>query len=164
MKIEEKDGKLVITGFNEFEVYRIAIAIEEDGVQFYGKLSQATSKSKVKETLEFLKKEEMRHASIFEQLLQEMRDRGEDRAEDNDILNSIDFGIFKPYQSLQELQSVLTDTPKAIKLGLIIEKKSIVFYQACKKRISSKKVADELKVIIKEEQQHKAILERMLKG
>lgn len=164
MKIEEKKGKLLITDFDEFEAYRIAVAIEKDGIQFYEKLRESSLGPKVKGALEFLKKEEARHLSIFEQLLQEMRDRGADSSEDNDILSGMHFGIFEPYRNIQDLHSALKSTEQAIKLGLIIEKKSIAFYQACKDKVSSGKVVDELARIIKQEERHKALLEGMLEG
>lgn len=163
MKIEEKNGALVITDFNEFDAYRIAVAIEKDGMELYEKLLALDLKPAVRETLKFLKSQEGHHISIFEELLQQLRDAGEDTSEDNDLLTSMNFGIFEPYQSMEGLQDALTDIDKAVRLGLLFEKKSIAFYQACKEKVSSTQAAGELTAIIKEEQRHKALLEGILK-
>ncbi len=40
MKIEEREGKLVIVDFNELEAYKVASKIEKDGIRFYDNLIQ----------------------------------------------------------------------------------------------------------------------------
>ena len=163
MKIQEKKDTLVIVDFDEFEAYRIACKIEQDGLQFYEKLAGKAENSGVSQTLNFLLGEERKHLKFFEDSLSRIRNEKEDSAEDNDLLTSMDFGIFQPYQSIAELEDTVKDMPKALRLGVAIEDKSIKFYQACSGNISSAETKNGLALIIGEERKHKDLLETLLK-
>ncbi|MCF7908478.1 MAG: ferritin family protein [Candidatus Omnitrophica bacterium] len=164
MKIEEKNDKLVITDFTEFEAYRIAEKIEKDGVDFYKRLAAKVVELQVKSTLELLVSEEVRHLRIFEYLLSEVRKNGEDISEDNDLLSSIDFGIFQGLKRQEELEKIITDTKKAIELAVVIESKTVAFYEFCKNSVSAEKVKKELDRIISEEKNHRGLLQDLLKS
>jgi rubrerythrin len=47
-------------------------------------------------------------------------------------------------------------------MGIIIEEKSACFYESCMLRISSSETRDGIAGIIKEEHEHKRLLEEML--
>jgi len=162
MNIEEKNGNFVITDFNEFDACRIACKIEKDGIDFYAKLIRKVDIPPVRESLKFLTKEENEHLKVFQGLLDELRTQKEDLSEDNDILTTMDFGVFQPYEDIEDLGGALTDINKAIRLGIAIEKKTIIFYQACKDKVTSAIARDALSKIIDQEQHHKDILERIL--
>ena len=74
----------------------------------------------------------------------------------------MDYGIFEPYQSIRDLGDKLDEVKKALKLGVIVEEKSIKFYQACRDNVSSPETKKELQGIIEEEERHKALFEEML--
>jgi len=157
MKIEEKGGNFVITDFDEFEVYRIACRIEKDGIDFYRRLSGATGDIKTKEALEFLLSEESKHLGFFEDCLTQMRQKGEDPSEDNDLIEAMEYGVFQPYQQMSKLESVVKDPAKAMRLGIAIEDKSIKFYSACREKVSSAETRGGLKKIIEEEEKHREL-------
>ncbi len=160
MKIEEKGAELVITDFDELEAYKIARKIEKDGREFYEKLYESVSEPKVKETLGFLKREEGKHLAFFEEKLDQMREKKEDYFEEDDILDSMEFGIYKPYQQdLEKLEDILNNVKRALKLGIKIEERSINFYKACKEKVASLEAKDQLQLIIEEETKHKARIE-----
>lgn len=159
MKIKEENGRLVITDFDEIEAYRIACAIEKDGIKFYQKMLGCVHSFEAQHTLEVLIGEEKKHLKFFEECLYRLRETKEDLSEENDLLSSMDFGIFQPYESIDEMCDIVEDLKKAINLGIIIEKKSIDFYEICKKSISSPEVKKELELIIGQEHQHKELLE-----
>ncbi|MCM8831184.1 MAG: ferritin family protein [Candidatus Omnitrophica bacterium] len=163
MKIEEKNGKFIIKDFSEIEAYTIACKIESDGISFYTKLLEKATIENVKKTLNFLLTEEKKHLKFFEEAKFLIRKNIEDLFEDDDLLTSIDFGVFQPYQSISELHKVLDNPNKAIKLGIIIEDKSIKFYELCKEKISTAKTKNEISNIIQEEYKHKKLLEDLLK-
>jgi rubrerythrin len=162
MRIEEKQGKLVVTDFNEFEAYRIASKIERDGIEFYEKLSNNAGQKELKNALRFLLQEEKKHLKFFEGCLSLLREEKEDISEDEDLLSSMDYGIFKPYQSITELENILKDSRKAIRLGLVIEDRSIEFYKNCEGKISTPVTKKEISRIIEEEKRHKELLENIL--
>ena len=161
MRIEERGDKLVIVDFDEFEAYRIACKIEKDGIKFYRKLSGSMKPGEARELVEFLVEEERKHLRFFEDCLSAAREKGEDTSEDNDLIASFDFGVFMPYRDMAELEDVLTDTPKALRLGVAIEDKSIKFYDSCREGVSAVQTREELGSIINEEKRHKDLLTKM---
>ncbi|MFA5100637.1 MAG: ferritin family protein [Candidatus Omnitrophota bacterium] len=164
MKIKEINGKFSIVDFDEIEAYMIACKIERDGIRFYSKLSERSQDPVAKETLEFLLSEEKRHFKLFDDALGILRNSREIQ-EDNDLLQSMDFGIFEPYASMDELETIVTDIKKALRLGIVIENKSIALYQACVNALQASGAGEagkELECIIDEEKKHKALLENLL--
>jgi rubrerythrin len=117
----------------------------------------------MKEALQFLVGEERRHLKLFEGLLGELRKEAEDAFEEDSLFDSFDYGIFVPYQTMEDLDKVLTSPDKAIRLGVVVEDKSIKFYRSCLKKISAARLKRELTKIIAEETKHKALFEGMLK-
>jgi rubrerythrin len=162
MRIEEKEDKLVIVDFNELEAYKIASKIEEDGIRFYERLTEGVRDENIKGRLRFLLEEERKHLIFFKESLYRMQERTEDAFEEDNLLSYIDYAIFQPYQSIDDMADKIDDVKKALRLGVIVEEKSIKFYQACKDNISSAQTESELQNIINEENRHKALLESIL--
>ncbi len=63
---------------------------------------------------------------------------------------------------MKEIKDLVDDLEKVLDLGVLIEDKSIKFYQACRDKVSSAKAKSELKNIIDEENRHRVLLEEML--
>lgn len=150
MRIEEKEGNLVITDFNEIEAYKIACKIEADGISFYKKFLSEFSE------VDFLLKEEQKHLKLFNELLFNLKEKKEDSFEGDDFLSTIDYGIFMPVKKINSPR-------EALQLGIIIEDRSIKFYEFCKDKVSSNTAKKEISNIISEEHKHKELLEEMLK-
>ncbi len=162
MKIESSGDQFVITDFNDIEAYRLACKIEKDGIYFYKKLKEASENPKVKEMLDFLIKEENKHLKFFEDCLYELRESEEDRSEDNDLLDSLNYGIFDFVKNIKELEKIVNTPKKALKLAELAEERSIQFYQSCIEEVTDKKVKDELENIIAEEIKHKKQFQQAL--
>ena len=163
MKIEEKDGKLVITDFSEMEVYRIACTVEREGIHFYEKLRECVNTFKSQEALELLITEERRHLKFFQERLYELR-RAQDEgvSEEEDLISSMDFGVFQPFSRMSQTCKAVEDVKKAFSLAVTVEDKSINLYEECKARVSSEDVKKELTAIIEEEKKHKDLFRRFL--
>jgi len=140
MKIEERNGRLTAVDFDEIDAYKIACAVEKEGIWFYQKLKDKIDKPRAKEVLSFLIEEERKHLRLFEEQLFKVRAGKED-----------------------DLENVLTDINRALKLAIIIEDKSIKFYELCRDNVSQEVARQELENIIEEEKEHKALLESILK-
>lgn len=164
MKIEQKGNSFIITDFDEMEAYKVACKIEKEGLTFYKKLAEKVEDTKTKETLKVLIGRESEHLKFFQNCLFELRKTQEDVNEDNDLLDSLDFGVFQPYESIDSLDKVLTDFHKALKLGIIVEEKSIKFYENCQREVSSQSAKEGIGNIIEEEYKHKALIESLAKG
>ena len=162
MKIEEKEGHLIITNFNELEAYEIACRIEKDGRSFYEELLKKTLNQPLKETLEFLIKDEENHLKFFEAQIVRLRTQQDKDQEENDLLNSLDYGVFSLYQSAEQIEAIINNPRKVLSLGLAVEKKSIDFYEKCKEKVFSLNTKVELQRIIDEEKKHRALFEKML--
>ncbi len=164
MRIEEKDGKLIIVDFNELEAYKVASTIEKDGIRFYENLIRKITDESVKESLAFLLEEENKHLAFFQKHLSRIGQTREDGFEEDDLLNYMEYGIFEPYQSMSAMRDIIDDVTKAIDLGIIVEDRTVKFYQACKAHVLSKTTKEELQHIIDEENRHKKLLEGILKS
>ncbi len=162
MRIEEKGGEFVIVDFDELEAYKIARKIERDGLNFYKKLLEKAVEEKTKKALAFLIEKEREHLNFFGDRLSEIREKKDDSFEEDDLLGTIDYGIFQPYQSMEQLEKALDDPRKALRLGLIVENHSIKFYKSCRDKVTSEKTKEEMTRIIEDECEHKAQVEGML--
>ncbi|MDD5730318.1 MAG: ferritin family protein [Candidatus Omnitrophica bacterium] len=163
MRIEEKEGALVITDFDEVEAYKIACKIEKDGLEFYKGLKDAVKSKETGKAIELLTGEEQKHLAFFERAIFTIREHSEDLSEDNDLLESMDYGIFSPYKNTKELKKAIKNREDALRLGIIIEDNSIRFYSELIGRIKSETAIKGLAVIIKEESSHKQLLENILR-
>lgn len=161
MKIEEKADKLIITDFSDLEAYKIAVTIEKNGIFFYEKLAAQQIGEKDKETILFLLGEERKHLKFFETLLNKVRSEKESN-EDEDLLESFDYGIFWPYENMEDVPGIVQDKAKALKLAALVENKSVEFYSKCRENVSAQETKRELEKIIEEEKKHKALFAAML--
>lgn len=163
MKIKEKDGKFVIVDFDEREAYQISCCIEKDGIQFYRDIAQKERNPQARKTLEFLVADEQCHLKFFEERLRELEST-DDRDADNDVLDSLDYGVFHPYDQIKKLAAAVKDSKTALKLAVKIEDKSLQFYEACRRLVSSEKTKQQLQHVIEEEQRHREVLRSLLSG
>ena len=162
MKIEDVNGKLEITEFDEFDAYRIACTVEKEGIRFYEKLWECTKAPEAKRTLRFLIDEERDHLRFFEECLFDLRREKEDVSEENDIFQAMDFGIFQPFKEMREMCAMIDSPGKALSLGVIVEEHAVSFYEACRVHIAAEKVKRELDVIIRQEKEHREKLKSLL--
>jgi rubrerythrin len=162
MKIKQKKDEFVIVDFDEIEAYKIACKIEKDGIDFYKKLAGLVGES-VRKMADFLIEEEERHLRVFEDCLYEARQRQEDTFEEDDLFSVMDYGVFYPYKSMEDIRELMNDSKKVLRLGLVIEDRSIKLYSACEKKVSSQSTREALRNIIEQEKRHKNLLEDMIK-
>lgn len=162
MKLAIENNEIVISDFSAIEAYKIACAIEKDGLSFYKRLKEEETNVEVAQALDFLIEEESRHLATFEYRLAELRNNSEEDFEDDDLFACIDYGVFEPYENIDNLADYLDDVKKALRLGIKSEDKSIQFYNACLKEISSNEAKLEIEKIVVEEEKHKKILEEIL--
>jgi rubrerythrin len=162
MKIEEKDGKFVITDFNEAEAYKIASKVEQDGIDFYTKVLTEATDPQVKEKMNYLINEEKKHLKFFQQRLFEIsKDKSSGFEEDN-LLGYMDYQVFKPFRDAKDLPENIKDAKTALNLGVIAETSSINFYLSLRDQVTSPEAKNQLFVIIEEEKSHRELFEQLL--
>jgi len=162
MKIQDEQGKLQIVDFNELEAYKIASKIEKDGISFYRNLVNGIKDKGAREKIQYLLSEEKKHLSFFEDCLSKAGEDTEDGFEDDDLLSYMDYGIFQPYKHINQMKDIIDDVDKALDIGIIVEDRTVKFYQACKDKVTAKAAQKELQNIIDEEEGHKELLLNML--
>ncbi|MFC1709033.1 ferritin family protein [Candidatus Omnitrophota bacterium] len=162
MRIEEKEGKLQIVDFNELEAYKIASKIEQDGISFYQNLVNGVKDESARGKLKYLLEEEKKHLNFFQGCLSKAEEKIEDGFEEDDLLKYMDYGIFQPYEHMNQMKDIIDDVAKALDIGIIVEDRTVKFYQACKDKLTSKEARQEIQNIISEEQRHKELLLGML--
>ena len=133
MRIEEKEGSFIIVDFNDIEAYKIARKIENDGIVFYQNLKEKAKDKKMCETMDLLLQEEKRHLAFFENALFEQRENNDESLEEDDLLDEMDYGIFPSPDAGDTAEKLLESPEKAIGVGIVMENRSLQFYQACRR-------------------------------
>ncbi|MFZ5801254.1 MAG: hypothetical protein ACOY3D_07790 [Candidatus Omnitrophota bacterium] len=162
MKVEFGKDNIEIVDFSALEAYKIARKLEKDGIEFYRQLLEKNLSAEVSQATGFLLSEEKRHLKLFEDKIFELREKTEDGFEEDALVDSVDTKVFAPFDTVTDLEKYLTDTRRALKLGVAIEKNSLVFYQALLNNLKGAQTKREIELIIKEENSHLAILENLL--
>ena len=163
MKIEDKNGELIITDFNEAEAYKIASKIEQDGIDFYTKILDEATEPAVKEKISYLLNEEKKHLKFFQERLFEVSEDKADGFEEDNLLGYMEYEVFKPFLDAKDLPENIKDARKALNLGIIAENSSINFYLSLRDKVTSPETKKELFAIIEEEKSHKELFEELLK-
>lgn len=159
MRVEERDGTLVVSGFDDLQACKIAVRIERDGIAFYEALASKMPDTATRGTILSLADQEREHLDFFEGELSRIREEKEDPFEEDDLASFLDYGIFAPYRDLADA----VETPrKALKLGHLVEERSVQFYEACRGMASAGGARRQLGRIIEEERRHARTLKGML--
>jgi rubrerythrin len=162
MKIEEKEGKFIITDFDESEAYRIASKIEQDGIDFYNKVLAENKDPQVKEKINYLLDEEKKHLKFFQERLKNISQEKCGGFEEDNPLAYMEYEVFRPFEEAKDLPESINDAKTALNLGIIAENSSIQFYVSLIEKVASEETRDELAQIIEEEKSHREIFEKML--
>ncbi|MFH1459620.1 MAG: ferritin family protein [Candidatus Omnitrophota bacterium] len=162
MKIIDKNGKLELTDYNELEVYAIACKIENEGVEFYKQLSKNSKNVQTKEMLELLMQEEQRHCELLGERFNYLKKVKNKASEEVELLNKLEYGVFQPFKSIKNLDTLLSDKKRTLEMALIIEDKILDFYEKCRKKLISVLSEIELDSIINVEKKHKMFFMDMI--
>jgi rubrerythrin len=142
-----------------YEVLQLAINLEEEGTKFYEKWA-SKAKGNVKEMLKKLAMDETKHATYFKGLFDGLKDKPEvDYLFEEDVT-----AYFKTYANsaaFNREQVKLNSIREAVEEGIQTEKNSIEYYEFLLKH-SKESTKEMLDKIIKEEQGHLVILEKLL--
>jgi len=143
------------------EVVDLGIQIEKNGRDFYEILARQTKSDKIRQTFEYLAKEEEKHIEDFKGILKTVEDYqpveaypGEYFAYINALASEY---VFTKKDKGVEIAKKIKSDKEAIDMGIAFEKDSIIFYEGIKKAVPEY----EHKVITKlisQEQNHLAKL------
>lgn len=149
------------------EVIDIAVAIERNGAAFYDSLVKSTSDLTAKSAYKSLADQEREHISIFQGMLGLADEYSfpETYTEEYDVYLKalVDSSVFTDDQVAREMAQKVSSDAEAIRIGIIAEKESILFYSEMWDlvRRSDRQV---LAKIIGEERSHLRQLAELKKG
>jgi rubrerythrin len=155
--LDIKIGKenIVISGFDELEVLKIAMKIEIDGEKYYMSAFSKTANERLKRTFKRLAEDEHLHFEKFKGLFEvTLRARGiePDSIDSEEGLYAyIDSGIFNKDAEAKNVKD-------AVMNGEIVELRSILFYNELLKNSGSDSNRQVLSEIIEQEKMHLGIL------
>ncbi|MDI3473244.1 MAG: hypothetical protein PWQ48_1525 [Thermotogaceae bacterium] len=144
------------------DVISLAIKLEEDGYEFYSKVSQNFQQERLKESFDFLAKQELKHAEVFRKMK---------NSDDKDLSNTWDEN--EAYISTFVSSSVFPDVRELLKnienlkvidllkFAIDVEKNTLIVYYELLEKIKDKKA---LKEIINEEKKHLEMLTKISAG
>ncbi|MGQ9860335.1 MAG: ferritin-like domain-containing protein [Thermodesulfobacteriota bacterium] len=154
--------------FQVNEVVSVAVEIEKKGEAFYRDMAQRAKSPRVKEALEFLAAEEVKHQRVFSQMLSRMAPlqppagslEADYWAYVNDLIDS--HFLFDAPQAKKILSSVASDK-EALHLAMGFEKESILFFTEMKALVPAEE-AGGVEACIQEERKHLRKLAQLIKA
>lgn len=164
-------GKGKIMEITALELLKIAQNIEENGYQFYTRLTSQVKSEASKQRFAQLAQDEKQHKFDFENIISEQANLAQEKEEylDSDDLNAylttmLNAEIFKKLEKWEKTFKIIKTEREALELGIEAEKISIDYYQKLKSYFSEEKVKNILEKIKKEEDKHLKILTELLKS
>jgi rubrerythrin len=155
--VEVKIGKdhIVISDFDELEVWKIAMKVEIDGEKYYKSVIGKSSDPRVIRTFKRLAEDERQHYEKFKGLFEvELRSRGIDPAStdsEEGIFTYMDSGIFSKDAEAKSVKDAVLNAQ-------IVELRSMLFYKEILKNTKNEGSGQALSEIIEQEQMHLNIL------
>lgn len=142
------------------ELVELGIQIEKNGRDFYHTLSRQSKNEEAKKIFEFLAKEEEKHVSVFQKILNSAhsyQSRGYYPDEYFAYMNTLAGGyIFTQADKGKEIARKIKSDKEALSMGIQFEKDSILFYEGMKKVMAEKDYPVIEKLIM---QEHKHLMQ-----
>ena len=156
--------------FNDEEALKIAMNVEEEGLEFYTTLMKNTKDRATREVFSKLVSDEKEHLARFQKAYLEitssksMVEGFEDYTVDLYLKYLISTGIFARKGDARRIANEVKTDIDALKIGIQAEKDSILYYNEATKNTrhpAGKKVFEQL---VSEEKQHLRLLAEHLKA
>lgn len=139
------------------ELINIAIGIERRGVAFYDVMARSTQSAKAREIFRYLVGMEREHIQTFRDILTEAEKHESPEVYAGEyaayLQALVDSAVFTDDMSTSEMAAQVESDARAIELGIMAEKDSILFYYGMKERMPQG-VHPTLNKVIAEEELH----------
>lgn len=155
--------------FNDLEALKIAINIEEEGLEFYSILSKNARKREAKEIFCKLASDEKEHLDTFTKAYNETLSSAnsaegyEDYTVDEYIKHVIDTGVFTQKGEAKRLTTEIKTDIDALKIGIQAEKDAILYYHEAFKNTRNDAGKRAFEFLLNEEKKHLKFLAEKLK-
>lgn len=145
--------------FNVLETTKIAMDMEKEGQEFYGKAAALAEDEKLRSIFLLLEEQERRHAEIFaglHKMLSEVNNLSDEYLYDENVSlymkALVENKVFKQ-DELDKIKS-MSSMKDALQIGINAEKSSILFYSEIIRNTKSTEVLGALSLILAEEKKH----------
>ncbi|CAG1771486.1 bacterioferritin [uncultured bacterium] len=156
--------------FNDAEALKIAINIEEEGLEFYSILMKSVKDDKAKDIFSKLASAEKKHLALFQKAYLDITSPAnpaqgcEDYTVDLYLKDLVDTGIFTKKGEARRLASEIKTDIDALKIGIQAEKDSILYYTEAAKNTKYEAGRKAFEQLTNEEKKHLRILAEQLKA
>ena len=155
--------------FNDAEALKIAINIEEEGLEFYSILMKGAKDDKAKDVFSKLASAEKKHLALFQKAYLDITSPAnpvqgcEDYTVDLYLKDLVDTGIFTKKGEARRLASEIKTDMDALKIGIQAEKDSILYYTEAAKNTKYEAGRKAFEQLANEEKKHLKILTEYLR-
>ncbi|MEE9165724.1 MAG: FAD-dependent oxidoreductase [Nitrospinota bacterium] len=167
-KEEETRSRNVSTAqtYSGYEIIKIAMEGEKDGINFYRKMLENTSSPKAKEVFQYLCHEEEKHWEHLENnLLPDFRNGKIDLKDEELVvayLKRVNKAEILPEgEDIEKITDGLTHDFEAVRVAIDIEKKAVLFYEKMFEATRESEGKEVLKKIVDQEKNHVGILRKL---
>ncbi|MFO0794788.1 MAG: ferritin family protein [Candidatus Brocadiaceae bacterium] len=150
--------------FNDGEALKIAMNIEEEGLEFYSALVENTKDPKIKEIFSELASAEKKHFATFQKAYLEVTSTAstpqscEDYTVGLYLKYLVDTGIFTRKGEAKRIAGEIKTDRDALKVGIQAEKDSILYYTEAAKITRNNAGKKAFEQLVNEEKMHLKIL------
>jgi len=147
--MEEKNFSFNIDDLSVNDLYKIAVAIEEQGYTFYNDIIEAADEVRVKNEVKYLRDEEVKHKNFF---MKQIKNGGSglDAEEVNKLIQT---EIIEPSEEYY-MGGKIKQANDALRFGAVLEQRSIDFYEKLKAKEQDENILVTIDSIIEEEKKH----------
>lgn len=156
--------------FNDAEALKIAINIEEEGLEFYSTLMKSAKDDKAKDIFSKLASAEKKHLALFQKAYLDITPPAnpvqgcEDYTVDLYLKDLVDTGIFTKKGEAGRLAAEIKTDIDALEMGIQAEKDSILYYTEAAKNTKYEAGRKAFEQLANEEKKHLRILAEQLKA
>lgn len=156
--------------FNDAEALKIAINVEEEGLEFYSILMKSAKDDKAKDIFSKLASAEKKHLALFQKVYSEITAPAnpaqgcEDYTVDLYLKDLVDTGIFTKKGEARKIATEIKTDIDALKTGIQAEKDSILYYTEAAKYTRHEGGRKAFELLVNEEKKHLQRLAELLKA
>ena len=165
MKFDVTEDEIKIYDFDALQALKIGRHLENEGIDFFNKLlthGKITDQA-IKDSIEFLIQEEKNHLRTIEKKVDEFTLQNEDGFEEEDLEDFIETKVFSHFDDLKNREEIFHNMQEAIEFGIMVEKRSIMFYKALLEHEENQSGREMIKELILQENEHLSKLKTYLK-
>ncbi len=151
----------MIYEFSADEVLQMAVDVEVDGIEFYGKAEEMVDDVELKKTLKFLGDQEVAHKEKFLELKRALSASAKEQTvwdPESELCSYLgmmaELHVFKSKGGPRNLLAKVEGEEDVLDMAIRFEKDSILFFYSLSEMVEDEEARKTIGALIKEEQNH----------